>query len=78
LCVPGLALFGLGADRRRRRIMGIALLLFLSLLIVLQPACSHSTTQPPATGTPAGTFPITITATASGDSKSQGVTLIVP
>ena len=78
LCVPGLALFGLGANRRRRRILGIALLLFLSLLIVLQPACSHSTTQPPAAGTPAGTFPITITANASGDSKSQGVTLTVP
>ena len=78
LCVPGLALFGLGTDRRRRRIAGIALLLFLSLLIVLQPACSHSTTQPPAAGTPAGTWPVTITATASGDSKSQGVTLIVP
>jgi uncharacterized repeat protein (TIGR01451 family) len=78
LCVPGLALFGLGADRRRRRVLGIALLLFLSLLLLLQPACSHSTTQPPASGTPAGTFPITITATASGDSKSQGITLTVP
>lgn len=78
LCVPGLALFGLGADRRRRRVAGIALLLFVSLLLVFQPACSHSTTQAPASGTPAGNFTVTITATANGDNKSQGVLLNVP
>ena len=77
-CVPGLALLGFGSDRRRRRFAVVLLLCFLSLLILLQPACSHSSTQPPPVGTPAGSFPITVTANGTNDSKSQGVTLVVP
>jgi len=77
-CLPGLALLGIGSDRRRQRMAAVLLLCFVSLLIVLQPACSHSSSQPPVTGTPAGTYPITVTANGTNDSKSQGITLVVP
>jgi len=80
LTVPGLALFGLGVggDRRRRRILGALLLGMLSVLLLLQPACSKANTQAPVSGTPAGTYPLTITATAGSDIKSYPVTLVVP
>ncbi|HXW99728.1 MAG TPA: hypothetical protein VEJ00_00825, partial [Candidatus Acidoferrales bacterium] len=70
---------GLGTqDRRRRRLMGIIALCALSFLLLLLPACSHQTTQIPPSGTPPGTYTITITATSGSDTKSTSVTLIVP
>ncbi len=80
LSVPGLALLGLGvgSDRRRRRIAGMLLLCALFALLLLQPACSHTATQPPVSGTPAGTYPITIAATAGSDTKNFPITLTVP
>ena len=81
LAVPGLGLLGvgIGSDRRRRRILGILMLCMLFALLLLQPACSSSSTAPPTTGTPAGTYPITVTATSgTSDTKSQGIQLTVP
>jgi hypothetical protein len=79
LALPGLAVLGLGAgDRRRRRIAGMLLMCLLSFILLLQPACSHTTTQPPVSGTPAGSYPLTVTGTAGSDTKSAGVTLTVP
>jgi len=80
LSVPGLALLGLGVgtDRRRRRMAGMLLFSILFLLLLLQPACSHSTTQTPVSGTPAGTYNITVTATAGSDTKNTVVSLTVP
>jgi uncharacterized repeat protein (TIGR01451 family) len=80
LPVPGLALLGLGMgrDRRRRRIAGILLLCAVLMLIVLQPACSGTTTQPPPSGTPAGSYPIVVTATSGSDTKSTSINLVVP
>ncbi len=81
LPVPGLALIGLGMgrDRRRRRLMGMLLLSLVCGLILLQPACSGgSNLQPPPSGTPAGTWPITVTATSGSDSKSAAISLVVP
>ena len=79
LSLPGMALLGLGTrDKRRRRILGLTALCALFGLILLVPACSHGTTQVPASGTPAGTYTITISATSGGDSKSTSVTLTVP
>jgi uncharacterized repeat protein (TIGR01451 family) len=81
LPVPGLALIGLGMgrDRRRRRMLGLFLLCLISALILLQPACSGgNNTQPPPSGTPAGTYPITVTATSGSDSKSAAISLVVP
>jgi uncharacterized repeat protein (TIGR01451 family) len=81
LSAPGLALFCLGAvgDRRRRRIAGVLLMCVLGILIGLQPACSSSpATQAPPSGTPAGTYPLTVTATAGSDTKNYPITLTVP
>jgi uncharacterized repeat protein (TIGR01451 family) len=81
LPVPGLALIGLGigGDRRRRRMVGSLLLCLVAGLILLQPACSGgSNLQPPPAGTPAGTYPITVTATSGSDTKSASISLVVP
>jgi len=80
LTFPGLAVLGagIGGDRRRRRMAGLLLLCMIFALLLVLPACSHSQTQPPATGTPAGTYTITVTATAGTDIKSQTITLTVP
>lgn len=77
LAFPGVALLGMGADRRRRRIAGILLLSLISVILLLQPACSHQTTQPPINGTPAGTYPLTIAATSGSDTKNYPITLNV-
>jgi uncharacterized repeat protein (TIGR01451 family) len=78
--LPGLALLGMGmgGDGRRRRIAGILMLCFVFALLVLLPACSHITTQPPPEGTPAGTYSLTVTATAGSDTKNATVVLVVP
>jgi len=78
LVIPGIAILGIGSDRRRRKIVGISMLCLISGLLLLLPACSHGTTQTPSSGTPAGTYTITVTASSGTNSKSQNVTLTVP
>ncbi len=78
LALPGLALVGAGSNRRRRRILGILMFCALFALLMFVPACSHTTTQNPVSGTPAGTFNVTVTAASGSDSKSQTVVLNVP
>ncbi len=80
LALPGLTLLGVGVggDRRRRRMVGILLFCALFGLLLLQPACSKSSSQTPVSGTPSGTYTITVTATSGSDTKSQNVTLLVP
>jgi uncharacterized repeat protein (TIGR01451 family) len=78
LAVPGLALLGIGGDRRRRRAAAILLLGLTLALLLLQPACSSRATPPPITGTPPGTYQLTVTATAGSDTKNQSVVLTVP
>ncbi len=78
LAVPGFLLVGIGGNRRRRRIAGILSLCALFSLILLVPACSHTTTQTPVSGTPAGSYTITVTAASGSDSKTQTVGLSVP
>src|SRR6185503_5867937 len=60
LTVPGLLLLGLGGDRRRRRRAAILTLCSICAMLFLIPACSHSTTQTPVSGTPAGSYTITV------------------
>lgn len=78
--VPGFALLGMGAsgNRPRRRILGFLMLCALFVQILLLPACSGQTTQPPVSGTQAGTYNITVTATSGSDSKSFFISLTVP
>jgi uncharacterized repeat protein (TIGR01451 family) len=80
LAVPGLTLLGVGAggNRRRRRMLGLFMLCAMFALILLLPACSHTNTQIPVSGTPAGKYTITVTAASGTDSKSQYITLTVP
>jgi len=78
LTVPGFLLVGLGGRRRRRRMAAILTLCSLCFLLLLIPACSHSTTQTPVSGTPAGSYTITVTAASGSDSKTQTVGLNVP
>jgi hypothetical protein len=76
--VPGAALFGLGSGKRRRsRLLGFFLLWTVFSLIVLLPACSKAKEQPTITGTPAGSYPLQVTATSGSLTKSQGFSLTV-
>jgi uncharacterized repeat protein (TIGR01451 family) len=81
LPVSGLALLGVGIggkmSRKRRLLCGLVVGAFLSL-ILLQAGCGSSGTTPtPVTGTPAGTYPITITATSGTVPHSATVQLVV-
>ena len=78
LIIPGIALVGVGGNRRRRRIFGILMLCTLFALLLLVPACSSTRTQPPVSGTPAGNYTITVTSAAGSDSKTQTIGLTVP
>jgi len=80
LPVGGLSLLGLGvgAGFKRRRWLAGMLLGLLAGLIVLQAACGSSGSTPaPTGGTPAGTYPITITGSSGSASHNTRVTLIV-
>jgi uncharacterized repeat protein (TIGR01451 family) len=76
LSFPGLAVLGLCVGGKRRRIAGMMLGLILALVLFL-PSCSQPAAQPPSTGTPAGTYTLTVTATSGSDVKNYTVTLTV-
>ena len=78
LPVSGLALLGvgMGASRKRRLLMGLLLAGFFSL-ILFQPACSSRQPISTTTGTPAGTYVVTVTATSGSATRNATVTLVV-
>lgn len=76
LMVPGVALWGIGGKRRKRWFIFIGMLLLFGLMF-LQPACSHTTPQPTVSGTPAGTYPLTVTATSGSFTESVPFSLTV-
>jgi hypothetical protein len=79
LAVPGLALLGVGSgSRRRRRMAGLLMLCWILSLVVVLPACTHSTAQAPVSGTQAGNYNILVTAASGTDSKTQTIGLSVP
>ncbi len=80
LVVPGLSLFGMSisTNRRRRRILGFLMLCALFTQLLLLPACSGTSTQIPASGTPAGTYTINVVGAGGSDSKTKAIQLTVP
>lgn len=81
LSVSGLGLLGIsigGSISRKRRILMALLIGGVFALIGLQSACGSSSTTPTTvTGTPAGTYNLTMTATSGTASRTFPVTLIV-
>jgi hypothetical protein len=75
LMVPGLAIWGAGS-RRRRLLAWLAAFVVLAL-VFLQPSCSHVTPQPTVSGTPSGTYPLTVNATSGTFTQSVPFTLTV-
>src|ERR1700676_222693 len=80
LMVPGMALLGLGTagKRFRGRWLGLLMLSTLFALILFLPACHSGNTIPPAvTGTPTGTYSLTVTATSGSLTQSAPFQLTV-
>jgi len=78
--VSGLALLGAGIGgrkSRRRRVLMAALLGCFFALVLLQPGCGSSKTTNTTTGTPAGTYNLTVTATSGTASRTQQIVLVV-
>jgi hypothetical protein len=79
LMFPGMALFGVGfgGKHRRGRVLGLLALSVLFGLVLLQPSCSSTKTQPTVSGTPSGTYTLTITATSGTYTQSVPFSLTV-
>ena len=78
LMVPGLAVFGLGAGGKRRgRLLSWIVVCMLFALVSLLPSCGSTQQQPPVSGTPSGTYSLTVTATSGSYSKSVPFSLTV-
>src|SRR6202790_845241 len=80
LPVSGLALVGMGLrgkrSRRRRLLMGMLLGGFFALILFVQGGSSSKTTTT-TTGTPAGTYTVTVNAASGNATRSTVVTLVV-
>lgn len=79
LPIFGLAVVGVSRERvsrTRRAVVGLLLSGFFAL-IVLQAGCGSSGTTSSTSGTPAGTYVITVSATSGSAARTQTVTLVV-
>jgi hypothetical protein len=80
LPIGGLAIFGAGLGgtvSRKRRVVGGLLVLCVLTLIAMQPACSHSSSTTLSSGTPAGTYDVTVSATSGTYNQTQQIQLVV-
>ena len=77
LPLAGLALIGSGLSRKRRLLLATAFAILLGT-ITFQSACGYgSKNTSTTTGTPAGTYPVTINATSGSATRSTVVQLVV-
>jgi hypothetical protein len=79
LPMGGLVLFGAGFSSRRKRFLGIAVLLMFSGLILMPGCGSSSSSGGGGGGTPVGSYTIKVTGTGPSGSpvNSQPITLTV-
>jgi hypothetical protein len=71
LVLPGMALLGLGGGKRfSSRWLGLFVLPMLLGLLLLLPSCSSGKTLPQVSGTPSGTYSMTVTATSGTFSQT--------
>jgi hypothetical protein len=80
LPIAGLAFFGVGLRSRvshKGRVLGGLLFLLLMTVIALQPACGGHSSTTTTTGTPAGTYTITVSASSGTFSQTTPITLVV-
>jgi hypothetical protein len=78
--LTGLALLGMGiggARSGRRRVFMAALLGSFFALVLLQAGCGSSRSKSTTTGTPAGTYNLTVTATSGSATRTQQIVLVV-
>jgi uncharacterized repeat protein (TIGR01451 family) len=78
--VTGLALLGMGIGgprSRRRCLLMAALLGSFFALVLLQAGCGSKRSSSTTTGTPAGTYNLTVTATSGSATRTQQVVLVV-
>jgi hypothetical protein len=68
---------GVGGKRLRRRWLGLFTLSLFFALVLLQPACSSTKTPVQVSGTPTGTYAMTLTATSGSVTKSAPFQLTV-
>jgi len=77
LPVSGLAFVGVGVSRKRRWMLGVFIAAILAFTIFQSACSSYSSNPATTTGTPAGTYTVTLNATSGSASRSTSVTLIV-
>jgi len=81
LMIPAMAVLGLGSRAKRggklSRLVGVLMLSAFLALVLLQPSCSSGRTQPPVSGTPTGTYSLTVTATSGSFVRSVPFSLTV-
>ncbi len=80
LPIAGLAFLGVGVRgrvNRKGRIVSGLLFLILMTLVALQPACGGHSSTTTTTGTPAGTYTVTVSATSGTFSQTTPITLVV-
>ncbi|HXW15150.1 MAG TPA: hypothetical protein VEN79_11630, partial [Terriglobia bacterium] len=78
LMAPGIAWIGLGNRKRSRgRALGWLALAMVFLFFALQPACSKAKQVQQVTGTPAGSYVLTVIATSGSFTQSIEFSLTV-
>ena len=80
LPMTGFAFLGLGIGtrvRRKGRMLAGMFFLTLMTLVLLQPACGGHSSSTTTTGTPAGTYTVTVSASSGQFTKTTPITLVV-